>query len=432
MTYTSTNTPANRSGSSSNTSFRRVPSPDPIDPAPVRTVFRPYPNVEQVGDDLVFTFADGQSKKTIKNYFTGLDSNAKTSKLALLSSSVSVEPASTFGGNLVVKGNEEDNLIFGDDLGLDIDGEAGDDVIQAGEGADRLSGGEGSDWLYGGAGNDRLSGGVGNDELHGEAGNDELRGGAGNDTLDGGTGDDSMDGGPGDDKLNGGVGDDQLSGGSGDDVLEGGEGDDYMRGRAGSDILHGGEGSDSLYGDDDHDFLFGGVGDDRLYGEAGADMLFGGDGNDRLNGGDGNDELYGEEGSDVLIGGLGNDTYHYTKGDGRDWILNRGGDQDYDVMLFTGNITVEQLWFRRVDNEMRVTLVGTEEGVTFVDWYLNDDQRVDEFRLSNGGPVRYLKGSDIEALVGAMAAFSPPVVGSSSLPNDCGAVLAPVLAAKWT
>ena len=71
-----------------------------------------------------------------------------------------------------------------------------------------------------------LEGGSGHDEIEGEAGNDTLTGGDGNDTLDGDAGNDDLDGGLGTDKLFGGAGDDILRAGHGRDQLTGGSEND--------------------------------------------------------------------------------------------------------------------------------------------------------------------------------------------------------------
>ncbi|MCA1323183.1 calcium-binding protein [Herbaspirillum sp. alder98] len=210
------------------------------------------------------------------------------------------------------------------------------------------------------------------------------------------------------------------------------EGDDVVVAFAGADYLDGGAGRDWLYGGAGTDILEGGKGNDRLYGETGDDKLLGGEGRDMLFGGAGNDLLYGGKGDDALGGGKGNDTYEYQRGDGQDRIFNQGGAADHDVMRFTGDITVEQLWFRRIGNDLRVNLVGTEEGVTFVSWYVNDAQRVDELVLSNGESIQTLDKTGVEALVDAMSSFAPPPPGSTFLPDEYRMALSPTLAAHVT
>ena len=73
-------------------------------------------------------------------------------------------------------------------------GEAGNDMIDAGNGNDFGTGNVGADTVSGGNGDDELFGGPGADVLNGENGNDLLIGTFGNDTLNGGAGDDLLDG----------------------------------------------------------------------------------------------------------------------------------------------------------------------------------------------------------------------------------------------
>ena len=89
-------------------------------------------------------------------------------------------------------------------------GEDDDDEIFGLAGADRLAGGPGSDRIFGGAGADRINGGAGNDEINGGTGQDRIFGGAGNDTLAGGRGADRLVGGAGADTLTGGPGADRF------------------------------------------------------------------------------------------------------------------------------------------------------------------------------------------------------------------------------
>ena len=140
----------------------------------------------------------------------------------------------------------------------------GDDIINGGSDNDVIYGQEGSDTIHGGAGNDTIYGGTGDDHLYGDAGNDTIYGGAGNDDLHGGEGDDVLYGGTGNDQLFGDEGNDQLFGGDGNDILDGGAGNDYLDGGAGADQLHGGAGNDILKYDAADTTLDGGTGIDFL------------------------------------------------------------------------------------------------------------------------------------------------------------------------
>ncbi|KPF72828.1 adhesin [Bosea sp. AAP35] len=81
-------------------------------------------------------------------------------------------------------------VAYGTDLGSEINGGVGADVIYAMSGDDIVRGGVGDDVLYGDAGNDLLFGGAGNDKLIGGSGRDYLAGGDGIDVLTGGAGND--------------------------------------------------------------------------------------------------------------------------------------------------------------------------------------------------------------------------------------------------
>lgn len=197
-------------------------------------------------------------------------------------------------------------------LSLQTNGD--DDVILAGEnGDDLITGAAGDDQLGGRSGDDTLQGGDGRDDLHGAEGDDKLSGGEGTDTLYGGSDADHLAGDDGDDLLFGQLGDDTLDGGAGNDSLHGGPGNDSLLGGAGDDALHGGLEDDRLDGGAGRDTLFGGAGDDLLIGlgaqeqgeglgQADVDYLNGGDGADTILAGDG-DIVTSGRGADLLAMG---------------------------------------------------------------------------------------------------------------------------------
>lgn len=217
------------------------------------------------------------------------------------------------------------------------------------------------------------------------------------------------------DQAHGAGGDDELLGLGGDDALFGEDGHDVLRGATGNDTLDGGTGNDQLYGGNDNDVLQGANGDDRLYGEVGNDVLQGGAGNDYLN------------------GGAGSDTYVFGRGDGQDSIYNPNyvadaGTVKTDSLEFLDGIAFDQLWFRQTSTHLEVSVLGTEDKVTLSSWYGSTPMRLDQFKSGDG---RVLLTSQVDALVSAMAAFSPPAPGQTSLTQEQQAHLAPVLAASW-
>ncbi|WP_225200042.1 calcium-binding protein [Herbaspirillum sp. alder98] len=295
------------------------------------------PTVDQNGQDIVVTSADGQRRWQLQNYLSEFKGDARASKLAGLNFPVTLERHPAVGGDVWALGTAGDDVMVGGDFDVSVTAGDGDDGILLGAGNDYLDGGNGNDWLYAGAGNDSL---------------------------------------------------------------------------------------------------VGGDGEDRLYGKAGDDMLQGGEGDDLLNGGSGDDRLYGGLGNDRLRGGPGNDRYVFELGDGQDRILNGRSTDDLDVVQFAGGITAEQLWFRKTGKNLEVSVIGTDDSVTIVDWYADDARRVDRFDLIPDASyyesgTRSLDMEKVEALVQAMSAFSPPPEGTTSLPQDYLAVLAPPLAAGW-
>jgi Ca2+-binding RTX toxin-like protein len=115
---------------------------------------------------------------------------------------------------------------------------------------------------------------------------------------------------------------DVVLGTYGSDFLYGGGGDDEIRGLAGNDFGSGGAGNDFVAGDGDEDWVSGGSGDDIVIGGAGHDTVFGDDGADQVFGGDGSDILAGGRGDDTVVGGAGDDVIRYSRGDGRDVVLD--------------------------------------------------------------------------------------------------------------
>lgn len=223
-------------------------------------------------------------------------------------------------------------------------------------------------------------------------------------------------------------------------VLVGGSGNDTLLGYATDDVLSGNDGADTLTGGDGHDTLNGGVGVDALRGENGNDTLNGGADNDNLQGGTGNDTFDGGAGNDTLIGnyhdaywgtysGTGNDTYLFGSGGGQDTIVDNDSTAgNSDLLRFGAGIDAEELWFRQVGSNLEVSIIGTTDKVTISNWYSNASYRIETLELANG---EKLLDSQVQTLVSAMSAFSPPAAGQTTLPPSYQTTLSPVIAANW-
>jgi Ca2+-binding RTX toxin-like protein len=379
----------------------------------------------------------------------------------------------------VLEGGAGDDHLVGQRNRDRLYGNGGDDVIEGGAGDDVIDGGAGADRLHGGTGDDTLSAGgddASTNYLFGDDGNDSLIGGAGADVLAGGSGADHLDGGGGDDwvdyrYLNDGVLDetgvtvDLLSlnlntglaagdsysnvehfhGSHADDVLRGSEvtdrfygsyGGDVLQGRGGDDHLEGNDGDDQLYGDAGADTLEGGDGDDIIYGGAGSDTLLGGAGMDQLHAESGDDYLDGGAGNDILEGGEDNDIYIMDRSSDADTIHNYDSSgENIDVIGFRsdtadGPIKAEELWFERVGDDLKISILGTGSSALVKNWFVDADV---ESRANY--KIDFLVADDrlsttinLEGLVELMA---PPRVKPASLAEHLGFLEDPDYQLAW-
>lgn len=158
-------------------------------------------------------------------------------------------------------------------------------------------------------------------------------------------------------------------------------------------------------------------------------LLIGNTGANTLTGGVGNDTLDGKAGADILIGGAGNDIYWLARGYGSDSITeNDAAAGNTDMARFDVGIAIGQLWFRQAGNNLEVSVIGTTDAFTVKDWYLGSQYHVEQFKTNDG---KTLLDSQVQSLVTAMAAFTPPAAGQTTLPDNYAAALNPVIAANW-
>lgn len=85
--------------------------------------------------------------------------------------------------SMKLKGNDNDNFIYGKGGSDKIFGYGGNDFISGGTGKDTIDGGDGNDYLRGGKGSDKIIGGAGDDFISGRRGKDFIDAGTGNDTV---------------------------------------------------------------------------------------------------------------------------------------------------------------------------------------------------------------------------------------------------------
>ena len=139
--------------------------------------------------------------------------------------------------------------------------------------------------------------------------------------------------------------------------------------------------------------------------------------------------LDGGIGTDTLIGGLGNDCYIFSRGCGSDTVRENDTTLgNRDITLFSTGIATNQIWMRHVGDDLEVSIIGTSDKLTFDDWYLGSQYHTEQFKTADN---RMLLDSQVENLVQAMAAFSPPASGQTTLPLNYQSALSPIIAANW-
>jgi Ca2+-binding RTX toxin-like protein len=340
-------------------------------------------------------------------------------------------------------------------VGVEVFGGAGNNMMVGTTAGDILSGEDGNDTLFGLAGNDTLNGGEGNDLLIGGAGADSINGGNGADTasyissiagvtinlvtgvhLGNAAGDtfssienfrltasndvftmndDGVVGSvnlvEGDDIFHGGAAADRVTGGLGNDTINGGGGADNLNGQVGNDIVNGGDGADTIRGEAGNDALNGDAGNDVIYGGTGEDTISGGDENDRIYGNEDNDILYGDAGNDVLVGGAGDDELF--GGDGNDNLFGEAGADLFvgglgnDVMVTTADGAVDTFQWDPLLNEGLDTINGFQVGdvldfggLEYVagvnEAFLGETIRWTQIELTSGTVIRVLGVTEVD------------------------------------
>jgi len=151
-----------------------------------------------------------------------------------------------------------------------------------------------------------------------------------------------------------------------------------------------------------------------------ADTISGTTGSDTISGGGGNDSISGLEGNDIYIFGPGADADTIS-----DYDSTAGNT---DVLSVGAGVAADQLWFRRVGASLEVSIIGTGDKSTISNWYSSNTYHIEQFKTADG---KVLTDAKVQALVDAMAAFSPPAAGQTTLPSSYQAELTPVIAANW-
>ncbi|MGE5516879.1 MAG: calcium-binding protein, partial [Bacteroidota bacterium] len=156
--------------------------------------------------------------------------------------------------------------------------------------------------------------------------------------------------------------------------------------------------------------------------------VIGTDAADSLLGSSGAETLVGGAGDDTLTGNGGEDTYLVIRGSGQDIVNNVGQFSAADKVVFGADVTTDQLWFQQAGDDLKVSIIGTADVVTVAGWYQSSNNHVAQFNTAGGST---LSDAVVQNLVNAMAGFSPPPVGQTTLTADQHQQLDTVIAANW-
>jgi Ca2+-binding RTX toxin-like protein len=222
--------------------------------------------------------------------------------------------------------------------------------------------------------------------------------------------------------LKGLAGNDTLEGAGGVDTLEGGVGDDIYIVDTTTDVITelAGEGTDTVQSSvtftlaalaNVENVTLTGTGANSATGNASANAL------------------RGNSAANTLTGGAGNDTYLFGRGGAADTVVDTDSTAgNADLLLLDAGIAYDQLWFKHVGSGLEVSVIGTNDKVTVSNWYGGTNNQVEKIQVSDG---LYLVNTQVEALVQAMAAMTPPPLGQTELTAAEHLQLDSVFATTW-
>jgi hypothetical protein len=121
------------------------------------------------------------------------------------------------------------------------------------------------------------------------------------------------------------------------------------------------------------------------------------------------------------------DTFMMPAGAGNDTVT-ASANNGADTLRFDRWIAHDQLWFAQSGNNLVVSVIGQNQSVTVSNWYGAANNHLGKVLAGDGYAAT---DAGIQQLVEAMASFTPPAAGQTTLSPDLAASLAPTLTANW-
>jgi len=97
-------------------------------------------------------------------------------------------------------------------------------------------------------------------------------------------------------------------------------------------------------------------------------------------------------------------------------------------LVFGSDISPDFLWFQHKEQDLQISVTGSNQLVTLHNWYANIAEQPWNITAGNGSRLFY---KNVENLVQAMAAFAPPASATAMFADAELQRLQPVLAANW-
>lgn len=196
-----------------------------------------------------------------------------------------------------------------------------------------------------------------------------------------------------DDNIYGNANNNQIDGLSGDDYIEAGAGADTLIGGYGDDIMKGGTGDDLYYVDstDDEIVELAGEGTDTVEASASfelpdnvEDINLTGSENINVRANELNNIITGNDGNNSIDMGLGNDAFIYSRGEGKDIILDSGG---VDIIDLTDISPSEMLYIKDGDNLVLRIINNNDDAITIKDWYVDDANKIETIKFADNSTI---------------------------------------------
>lgn len=356
------------------------------------------------------------------------------------------------GNNAITVGNGDDTIGLGDGANVVTTGD-GASHVSAGAGDNRITVGGGQNTVNVGAGSNTVIGGNGGNAVYAGDGANHIQLGDGNDTIGLGVGNNVVDAGAGDNTIYAGRG-------AGNNIITAADGRNVVTVGDGANAVHLGNGDSAVYvGNGDNQITLG-LGNNTINGGNGANVLNAGAGNNTIWLGTGNNQIVVGNGNNSVGVGSGTGSHNTIQvGDGTNSIAVAAGTNDIrvgngadaiqtgngvntiqlgsgqvtltnyggqDTVNFASTVQDDQLWFAQDGNDLLVTVDGTLSNLRLTDWFNGATHAT-----LVAGDGHQLIDSQVNSLVQAMAQFSPPPVGQTTLSQPQQDNLMPVIAASW-